>query len=297
MNRSTIFLTMLPICSCANPSADSISPTRYWPDNATTEQMPMATESDRSAADAANPPYDANEGSDNSCPSDMVLVDGSYCTRLLQPCYEWVSGGVKRCARFGPSRCEGIREHKRFCIDRYEYPNIAGVKPVVMVSWVDARRACEIEDKRLCLSTEWTFACEGEQDLPYPYGFVRDASACNFEVRMPIPGPRFDVFKEPRKVGDEVARLDRRVESGSSKKCISPFGVHDMTGNVDEWVVNEDHFAIPNLPDDKRPYVSGLKGGYWGPIRAACRPITTAHGKLFRFYQIGFRCCANAKPS
>ena len=54
-----------------------------------------------------------------------------------------------------------------------------------------------------------------------------------------------------------------------------------MTGNVDEWVVNE----------SGRPYQSGLKGGYWGPVRTRCRPMTTAHNEDFNFYQIGFRCC------
>lgn len=57
-----------------------------------------------------------------------------------------------------------------------------------------------------------------------------------------------------------------------------------MTGNVDEWVVNE----------SGRPFKSGLKGGYWGPVRDRCRPMTTAHGEEFSFYQIGFRCCSDA---
>jgi hypothetical protein len=42
------------------------------------------------------------------------------------------------------------------------------------------------------------------------------------------------------------------------------------------------------------PYKSGLKGGYWGPVRDRCRPMTTAHYENFVFYQIGFRCCADA---
>jgi formylglycine-generating enzyme len=73
--------------------------------------------------------------------------------------------------------------------------------------------------------------------------------------------------------------------------CVSSYGVHDMTGNVDEWVVNE----------SGHPYKSGLKGGYWGPVRTRCRPMTTAHNEDFNFYQIGFRCCsddaAEGKPS
>jgi formylglycine-generating enzyme required for sulfatase activity len=67
---------------------------------------------------------------------------------------------------------------------------------------------------------------------------------------------------------------------------VSPYGVHDMVGNVDEWVVNVSQFG--------HPYVSGLKGGYWGPVRTRCRPMTTAHDENFRYYQIGFRCCGDA---
>jgi sulfatase modifying factor 1 len=70
-------------------------------------------------------------------------------------------------------------------------------------------------------------------------------------------------------------------------RCVSPFGVHDMTGNVDEWVVNE----------KGEPYRSGLKGGYFGKIRAQCRPMTTDHNEWFRFYQVGFRCCEAARPT
>ncbi len=240
-------------------------------------------------------PVEIVDGTKEACPPDMVLVDGEYCPGLVQPCLKWVKGGVRRCAKFSKSRCVGHRHHRRFCIDRYEYPNLAGVKPAVMVSWYDALRACEIEGKRLCLASEWSFACEGVQRLAYPYGPERDKRVCNFERPRPRPEPRFHLFARPRKVGAEVARLDMRIESGRLEGCVSPFGVHDMTGNVDEFVINEDHFDQPETEEHKPPPISGLKGGYWGPIRAACRPITTAHGERFRFYQVGFRCCRNAK--
>lgn len=234
-------------------------------------------------------------GAQAECPADMVLVQGEYCPGLVQPCEQWVKGGVRRCAKFGESRCVGHRFTRRFCIDRYEYPNVRGVKPAVMVDWYDALRACEIEGKRMCLVSEWNFACEGAQRQPYPYGYTRDRRVCNFDRPRPSPEPKFDLFARPRQVGAEVARLDMRIESGRLEGCVSPFGVHDMTGNVDEWTLNEDHFDQPETEDHKPPYISGLKGGYWGPIRAACRPITTAHDELFRFYQVGFRCCANTK--
>ena len=60
-----------------------------------------------------------------------------------------------------------------------------------------------------------------------------------------------------------------------------------LTGNVDEWVVNE----------SGKPFQSGLKGGYWGPVRTRCRPMTVAHNEEFSFYQIGFRCCSDATAS
>ena len=49
-----------------------------------------------------------------------------------------------------------------FCVDRYEYPNIPGQYPAVMVSWIDAGAVCEVEGKRLCSEDEWVFSCEGE---------------------------------------------------------------------------------------------------------------------------------------
>jgi hypothetical protein len=32
-------------------------------------------------------------------------------------------------------------------------------------------------------------------------------------------------------------------------------------------------------------------------VRTRCRPVTTAHNEVFSFYQIGFRCCADAPSS
>jgi formylglycine-generating enzyme required for sulfatase activity len=156
----------------------------------------------------------------------------------------------------------------------------------VAVTWDDAAAQCKAEGKRLCKDTEWTLACEGEDRLPHPYGYVRDATACNFDKTYILPDN--DAYANPRTRDAEVARLDQRELSGSRERCVSQYGVYDMTGNVDEWVVNT------RGTSNEAPYVSGLKGGYWGPVRNRCRVMTTDHNMWHSGYQIGFRCCGDA---
>jgi len=218
------------------------------------------------------------------CPRGMVEVEGDYCSSIEQKCLRWLDPDTKmRCAEFAQgSPCAGKQTHKHFCIDQYEYPNVPGEKPVVMKSWYQARDTCAAQGKRLCGESEWTLACEGQEHLPYPYGYARNAEACNIDK----PHPDVDelAIANPATRDAEVARLWQGEPSGAREACVSPYGVHDMTGNVDEWVVNE----------SGHPYKSGLKGGYWGPVRTRCRPMTTAHNEDFIFYQIGFRCCEDA---
>ena len=220
----------------------------------------------------------------SACPEGMVDVEGDYCPTLEQPCKRWMDpekAFPRRCAEFAPSSaCQTKTVHKRFCIDRFEYPNKEGVTPVVMKTWYEARDTCQAQGKRLCGGSEWTLACEGQQRLPYPYGLERSADACNID--KPHPAVNEKALANAKTRDAEVARLWQGESSGARAQCKSSYGVFDMTGNVDEWVLNEDGV----------PFKSGLKGGYWGPVRDRCRPMTTVHGEDFSFYQIGFRCCA-----
>ncbi len=49
---------------------------------------------------------------------------------------------------------------------------------MIYVSWYEAKSLCERSGKRLCTEEEWTFACEGEEATPYPYGYVRSDTKC-----------------------------------------------------------------------------------------------------------------------
>lgn len=68
--------------------------------------------------------------------------------------------------------------------------------------------------------------------------------------------------------GTRKSRVDQREPSGARPGCVNSYGVHDMTGNVDEWVLNEQGLV------NESPRRSGLKGGHWGPVRNRCRPMT-----------------------
>jgi len=236
--------------------------------------------------DAASLPEEAAE--DSACPAGMVEVEGEYCPALVERCIKWIDQNRDRCAEYDPNtRCVGTPEPRHFCMDRYEYPNQEGEKPDVGMTWEQAQTACEAQGKRLCTDSEWTTACEGPNHTPYPDGYVR--GSCN--VDQPYIMPDDQAFSNPATRAQEIARLSQSEPSGVREECVSDYGIYDLTGNVDEWVVNE------NGTVSSRPYQSGLKGGYWGPVRNRCRPMTVDHNAWHAGYQIGFRCCSDLPAS
>jgi hypothetical protein len=227
-----------------------------------------------------------------ACPKDMVLVDTTYCPKPVLHCLKSEydkANHITICHRFAPGQaCPGGLRRERFCIDRYEYPNEEGAHPPVMVSAYDGAAACEARGKRLCWQSEWESACEGPEKLPFPYGLARDPTSCNID--NPYVKPDLDrVYSRKPEVQDrELLKLDQSVASGERPGCTSGFGVHDLTGNVDEWVLSEEHKGKSGW--------AGLKGGAWGHVRNACRPMTTSHPPEFTYYFISFRCCGDALP-
>lgn len=217
-----------------------------------------------------------------TCPTGMILVEGEHCRDIEQVCARWVPDPPPysnlRCAEYAkPSKCKVAKVPKRFCIDREEYTdgkttNDAGAAlPVVRKSWLEAKAICEGRGARLCKESEWELACEGPEMSPYPYGWKRDSTACNFD--------RTDLG------GAEDKLIDHRAPIDSYPQCTSPYGVHHMVGNVDEWTEREGASA---------PYRSALRGGWWLPGRNRCRAATLHHDESYGGKQVGFRCCKDA---
>ena len=247
---------------------------------------------------------DAAENTRGACGAGMVEVKGALkldpssnayydhnSVEELQKttCTKWINKDYpERCAEFDRTKWLSISKDlatkpMSFCMDRFEYPNQKGVYPWIMVNWYEAVDMCADEGKRICDEQEWTFACEGDEATPYPYGYTRDATACDIDQHW---RPFHESAMRPRDGMTAMAEVDRLwqgVTSGSQPRCKSPFGVYDMTGNVDEWT--------RSTHEGERP--SSLKGGYWGPVRTRCRPATRSHDENHIFYQEGFRCCTD----
>ena len=239
----------------------------------------------------------------HQCPSDSVEVSGDMLddggspgwkpvsVEYLQKttCTSWIEKNFpERCASFDKEAWLQLsttfpRKNMSFCMDRYEWPNVKGTTPWVMVTYPEAQGLCESVGKRLCTEDEWTFACEGEEGLPYPWGYERRSEECGTDKRWKKYSSSALADRGSQKCSKELERLWQGDPSGSRPTCASPFGVEDMSGNVDEWASRT----------RQGKYVSILKGGYWGPVRTRCRPSTRNHGPGHTFYQQGFRCCSD----
>lgn len=323
LRRAASLLAVAAIGACgtksgapdAPPAASATSATTAAADAAAEARDAAAEIADAGAADADTPDAAPLPGSSEGCPADMVIVRGDYCPEVNQVCLEHHdeynrdetkkkekrdkgedvgrSTVSERCLRYKePTEClSKQRRPMRFCMDRYEWPNKKGELPALLISWTDAKKECEAIGKRLCTEDEYNFACEGEQMLPYTYGYTRDATKCNIDRQYRKREKKLLKYASCMKKPEckaELEKLDQRLPTGSMQQCVSPFGVYDLNGNINEWVFR---------PKEKPPTRSGLKGGWWGPVRGRCRPTVGFHKEDDYGYEEGFRCCQDAaKP-
>jgi formylglycine-generating enzyme required for sulfatase activity len=221
------------------------------------------------------------------CPEGMRLVEGMHYEQVQRLC---TSYRLNHCYSFFPGILaqEATATPVSVCMDELEWPNHEGAVPEVMMRFVEAEKSCASVGKRLCTEFEWELACEGPETLPWPYGYTYDPTACNTAKEF-IPYSEAKLSSEERKVREgEVWRVWQGERSGARPSCSSAFGVRDLVGNVEEWVVT----SRPQWP-----YRSSLKGGFWSKPWSHCRGTNDSHGPMFRYYEIGFRCCKDPDQS
>lgn len=203
---------------------------------------------------------------DELCPPGMVLIGGLFCIDSYEAFVEGNSPFASPSEPVGAAR------------------SVRGAVPQGYITGVQAQSSCEAAGKRLCSVSEWERACGGAENWTYPYGPTRISGSCN-DARAIHPAVEYFGTSDDW-IWSRLSHpcINQQPESlatsGSFTECTTPEGVHDMMGNLHEWV--DDPTGV-------------FRGGFYADTRIngeGCHYRTSAHNRSHWDYSTGFRCCA-----
>jgi len=213
----------------------------------------------------------SEQGDDDEQPVHRVVLDSFYLDT-----FEVTNG---RFAKF----VAAIQSEPPWGFADQETPVVHAEQPVRWVNWLEATGYCLWAGKRLPTEAEWEKAARGTDGRPYPWGHE-------------LPTAAQAVFGLTEGA-ETVAPIGNR-HAGRS-----PYGVHDLAGNLYEWVTDwyDDAFYTTQLTRNPRGPSEGTakvqRGGSYinSPyrLRSAFRTKgdPTEHDP-----HVGFRCAQDAPP-
>jgi formylglycine-generating enzyme required for sulfatase activity len=212
-------------------------------------------------------------GDDRNSPRREIYVDEFYMDK-----YEVT---VSRYAKFLQAT-GNLRPPEEW--DRVDLGSGAEL-PVVGVDWHDADSYCRWAGKRLPSEAEWEKAARGSDERQYPWG--SDA-----------PTPEHATFGKPY---ERPVYKDGVTEVGRHSRGTSPFGLHDLSGNVSEWVADWYSESFPraearNPKGPEKGTAKVMRGGGWydPPDRiVTTKRMYSSPGQ--RDDSSGFRCASDIK--
>ena len=149
--------------------------------------------------------------------------------------------------------------------------------PVSCTRFQDADEYCRRAGKRLPREAEWEFAARGTHPLKYPWG--GSASSCAIAATL---------------IHDATGRSctgRRPAHVGAYPAGVSPFGVLDLTGNVEEWTSDwyVEHPVGGAQPHSGSSHV--LRGGGWLSAPGQSKTTSRNWGSAVEAGpNVGFRC-------
>jgi formylglycine-generating enzyme required for sulfatase activity len=164
----------------------------------------------------------------NAAPEHKVKMNAFYIDKYEVTNKDYLDFAIKT-----GYQAEGEKEGKSW---RTFFSADKAMIPVVYITWKDANEYCKAQGKRLPTEDEWEAAARGPQGLRFPWGNEWQENKTNTaEAGLVAPA--------------DIGKFDD----------VSPLGVHDMMGNVQEWTANV-YKAYPGNPKagDKQ-YNQGFK--------------------------------------
>jgi len=152
-------------------------------------------------------PMGSEQGDDDEQPVHRVYLDSFYLDT-----FEVTNG---RFAKF----VAAIQSEPPWGFADQETPVVHAEQPVRWVNWLEATGYCLWAGKRLPTEAEWEKAARGTDGRVYPWG-------------NEPPTPTQAVFGLKEGGADTVSPI------GNRDKGKSPYGVHDLAGNLYEWVTD-----------------------------------------------------------
>jgi len=220
----------------------------------------------------------SDQGRPDEQPAHRVYVDAFYIDRYEITNAQYaeflntIGGHQRRCDGHDcvDTKDENPDSHIVHVAGRYAAEAGYERHPVVEVSWYGAKAFCEHYGKRLPTEAEWEKAARGPEGLNYPWGDAFEAGSAN--------------------VGHQI---NDTTPVGRFPTGVSPYGAHDMVGNVWEWVDDwyQPYPGSPASSDFFGQKYKVVRGGSWNhpaeDARTTARDI--AHPAR-RLRVVGFRC-------